>query len=117
MAMTSFSAAQEALRDFYLRSQRVLDKVSTSHGASIARLRLMTQIASEGSARFVDLVEAFGYAPRTITDAVDALEADALIERRPDPVDRRAKRISLTAAGEAVLKAAGPAQQQFCEQL
>jgi DNA-binding MarR family transcriptional regulator len=64
-------------------------------------MRLTTQIALEGSARFVDWVEALGYAPRTITDAVDALEADAPVERRPDPVDRRAKRISLTPAGEA----------------
>jgi len=117
MAMTDFSAIQEALGDFYWRSQRLLDRISSAHGASTARMRLMTQIASEGSVRFVDLVEAFGFAPRTITDAVDALEADGLVERRPDPADRRAKRISLTAAGEAMLETVKPVQRKFCDEL
>lgn len=117
MAMTDFVTAQEALRDFYWRSQRLLDRVSAAHGASTARMRLMAQIASEGPVRFVDLVEAFGFAPRTITDAVDALEADGLLERKPDPVDRRAKRISLTAAGEVMLKTVRPVQRKFCDQL
>jgi DNA-binding MarR family transcriptional regulator len=117
MAMTDSLAAQEALRDFYWRSQRVLDRVSAAHGASTARMRLMTQIASEGSVRFVDLVEAFGFAPRTITDAVDALESDGLVERKPDPVDRRAKRISLTAAGESILTTVKPVQRKFCDRL
>lgn len=115
--MIKCSPAQEALRDFYLRTQRMMDRLSAAHGTSFARLRLMMHIASEGSARFVDLVEAFGFAPRTITDAIDALEANGLVQRRPDAVDRRVKRISLTPAGEAVLEAIEPVRQQFSDQL
>jgi DNA-binding MarR family transcriptional regulator len=115
--MIKHSPAQEALRNFYLRTQRMMDRLSAVHGTSSARLRVMMHIASQGSARFVDLVEAFGFAPRTITDAIDALEMDGLVERRPDAVDRRVKRISLTPAGEAVLKAIEPVRQQFIDQL
>jgi len=115
--MIKYSSAQEALRDFYLRTQRMMDRLSAAHGTSSGRLRLMMHIASRGSARFVDLVEAFGFAPRTITDAVDALEEDGFVERRPDAVDRRVKRISLTPAGEAVLKAIEPVRQQFSDRL
>ncbi len=35
-----------------------------------------------------------------VTDLVDRLEAQGLIERRPDPNDRRVKLIALTPAGE-----------------
>src|SRR6266404_7086172 len=62
--MMKYSPAQEALRDFYLRTQRMMDRLSAVHGTSPARLRLMMHIASQGSARFVDLVEAFGFARR-----------------------------------------------------
>jgi DNA-binding MarR family transcriptional regulator len=117
MAMTNHTSTQEALRDFHLQTQRPLDRLAGEHGASLARIRLLSQIASEGSVRFVDLLEAFGQAPRTITEAIDALEADGLAERRPDPTDRRAKRISLTPAGEAMLQRVQPLQRQFCEEL
>ncbi len=61
--------------------------------------------------------EVFGFAPRTVTEAIDSLEADGLAERRPDPLDRRAKRIFLTAAGDAVLKAIDPIRQKFADHL
>jgi hypothetical protein len=46
-----------------------------------------------------------------------ATPADGLVERRPDPVNRRVKRIYLTTAGESVLNTFEPVQRQFCEQL
>lgn len=115
--MIERSRIQEAMRDFYVRSQRLLDRISAAHGASSARLRLMMHIASRGSVRSADLIEVFGFAPRTVTEAIDSLEADGLAERRPDPLDRRAKRIFLTAAGDAVLKAIDPIRQKFADHL
>jgi len=44
---------------------------------------------------------------RTVmTYLVDDLEKNGLVERRPDPADRRARRVLLTPAGEKVLAAA-----------
>ncbi|MFW5471368.1 MarR family winged helix-turn-helix transcriptional regulator [Knoellia sp. CPCC 206435] len=42
-------------------------------------------------------------APRSVTDVVDALEERGLVARAPDPSDRRATSVSLTARGRTVL--------------
>ena len=95
--------AGEALRDFYARSNRQLERLLAGQGGSLARVRMMNHIDRHPAIRAIDLLEAFGQAPRTITDAIDALERDGLATRIPDPVDRRAKSIVLTAAGKQLL--------------
>lgn len=112
-----YTEAAEALRDFYLRSHRALDKRLAGQGATIARIKIMSLIKREGKVRSTDLAEAFGFAPRTITEAVDGLEREGLVERTTDEADRRAKFISLTASGKKVLRASEPVRKQFGDQL
>ena len=50
-----------------------------------------------------DLAESLDVSPRNITGLVDHLERDALVERFPDPEDRRAIRVRLTLAGKQKL--------------
>jgi DNA-binding MarR family transcriptional regulator len=45
------------------------------------------------------LAQAIGYDKTRLIGLLDELEADGLITRTPDPADRRARIISLTAAG------------------
>jgi len=113
--MSSHERAADALRDFYLRSHRAVDRIMTAQGASFARAKLLAHIAREGPLRSADLALAMDYAPRTVTEAIDGLERDGLARREPDPEDRRAKRISLTPAGTAAAKAAGASRQHFIE--
>jgi DNA-binding MarR family transcriptional regulator len=115
VASSDFDRAGEALRDFYQRSHRLIDRIMTARGASFARARILTQIARAGSLRSIDLAASFGYAPRTVTEAIDGLERDGLVRREPDPEDRRAKRISLTPAGEAAVETAEAARLQYME--
>ncbi|MFJ3047184.1 MarR family winged helix-turn-helix transcriptional regulator [Herbaspirillum chlorophenolicum] len=112
-----YTEAAEALRDFYLRSHRTLDKLMAAQGASFARTKIMAVIQRSGKVRSTDLAGAFGFAPRTITEAVDGLERDGLVERVVDPADRRVKQISLTPLGEEVLCASEPARKRFGQQL
>ncbi|WP_413927604.1 MarR family winged helix-turn-helix transcriptional regulator [Herbaspirillum sp. alder98] len=77
----------------------------------------MSFIDRGGKVRSTDLAEAFGFAPRTITEAVDALERDGMVLREPDLNDRRVKQISLTALGEEVLKASEPERTRFGNRL
>jgi len=43
-----------------------------------------------------------GLEPSSVTGLVDRMERAGLVERRPDPTDRRAQRIGLTARGREV---------------
>ena len=107
--------ASEALRDFYQRSHRLIDRIMTARGASFSRARVLMLIARDGPLRSIDLAGAFGYAPRTVTEAIDGLERDGLVRRAPDPGDRRAKRISLTDAGRSAVAAAEESRVRYID--
>ena len=51
------------------------------------------------------LSEHLHIAARSATEVVDALESRGLVERRPDPADRRATLVELTSQGSGVLDA------------
>jgi DNA-binding MarR family transcriptional regulator len=101
------------LRDFYMASQRGLDRVMRDRGASFARTKLLMFIERADWVRSTDLAEAFGHAPRTVTEAIDGLERDGLVRRVPDKADRRIKRISITEQGRLAIKASEPARKTF----
>lgn len=53
--------------------------------------------------RLNDLAERLGVSPPTASRAVDALFDHGLLERVPDPADRRAVRISVTDLGRSIV--------------
>jgi DNA-binding MarR family transcriptional regulator len=53
--------------------------------------------------RLHDLADRLGVSPPTASRAVDALVEHGLLERAPDPTDRRAVRISLTDRGRTAV--------------
>jgi DNA-binding MarR family transcriptional regulator len=69
-----------------------------SHSAVFA------QIGSDGS-RLVDLARRANMTPQAMGELVDELEDLGYVQRRPDPTDRRAKIIMLTARGRACVAA------------
>jgi DNA-binding MarR family transcriptional regulator len=105
----------DALRDLYLRSHRVVDRMMTEQGASFARTRILLLINRRGPLRSTDIATALGHAPRTVTEAIDALERDGLVRRDADQNDRRAKRISLTGSAKAVIEEADSSRRTFVE--
>lgn len=56
--------------------------------------------------RLVDIAARAGMTPQSLGELVDDLESRGYVERRPDPADRRAKRIHLTDKGIANARAA-----------
>lgn len=102
----------------FLRSHRLLDRRMTAEGASLARTKLLLYLeGQEGEARAADIAEFFGLAPRTVTEALDALERDGMVRREPDPRDRRVKRLSITEAGMAATAATEPVRLALVEQI
>ena len=68
-------------------------------GLSNARYELLHTVVHAGPARMGAIARRLGYSPRTLTPMVDALEAEGLLRREPDPTDRRAQRLALTPSG------------------
>jgi DNA-binding MarR family transcriptional regulator len=55
--------------------------------------------------RLSELSERLHIAPRSATEVVDGLESRGLVQRRPDPGDRRATLVEVTSAGAGMLEA------------
>jgi DNA-binding MarR family transcriptional regulator len=60
----------------------------------------MFRLHQGGPTPLGDLADDLNTSPRNITGLVDHLERDGLVERVPDPLDRRSVRASLTASGK-----------------
>jgi DNA-binding MarR family transcriptional regulator len=80
-----------------------------SPALTMPRVRLLLAVASgsaeAASTRMSDIALDLGVTARTITTMVDALEREGLVERVPDPNDRRAISLVLTEAGAAAVPA------------
>jgi MarR family transcriptional regulator, transcriptional regulator for hemolysin len=67
--------------------------------------RTLIQVAAINGSRQLDIAGRMGLEPMTVSAFLDKLQARGLIERQPDPSDRRAKRILLSDAAEEMIKA------------
>lgn len=91
----------------FKRMQRVCEVELSEHGLSLSRAKILGTLDQFGPSNQSALATTFDLAPRTVTELVDVLERDGLVERRADPADRRARQVHLTPAGrEAHLLAA-----------
>ena len=70
-----------------------------------AHLRALRVLRRGGTMRLSELSDRLHIAPRSATEVVDALETRGLVQRRPDPGDRRATLAELTEQGATVLEA------------
>jgi DNA-binding MarR family transcriptional regulator len=92
------------------RLARVLECAlsSLSPSLSLAHYRVLAAV-DHGGERATQLARGLALAKPTVTAAVDGLVDRGLVVREPVPGDRRALRISLTAAGRDLLAAADAA--------
>ena len=64
--------------------------------------RALRVVGGREGVRLSDLAGALHIAPRSATEVADALQARGLVERTPDPTDRRAVVLAPTAEGRRV---------------
>ena len=74
-----------------------------SHG------NVMEQLSYVDGLRLRELAERAGMTAQSMGELVDDLERLGYVERRPDPTDRRAKRVHLTGKGRAARSVAAKA--------
>jgi DNA-binding MarR family transcriptional regulator len=80
-----------------VRRLRAEHRFPLSHGVVLGRLD------REGAQSVSDLAAKERVRPQSMAQTVADLESDGLVERRPDPGDRRRALVELTATGRMVL--------------
>jgi DNA-binding MarR family transcriptional regulator len=81
------------------------ERWADKHGLSEGRLAVMFRLFRCGATPLGDLAEDLDTTPRNVTGLVDHLERDGLVERVPDPEDRRSVHARLTEAGRTRIQA------------
>ncbi len=80
------------------------DHKAAQFGMTRAQWAVLVRVDRAEGLNQSELAEILDLQPITLTRLLDKLCDSGLIERRPDPDDRRAKRLFLTAAARPVLK-------------
>ncbi|SCM76608.1 MarR family transcriptional regulator [uncultured Pleomorphomonas sp.] len=94
------------------------DRFAETTGMSRAQWQVLARVAKRQGVNQATLADLVGVEPITICRMVDRLEALDLVERRPDPNDRRARLIHMTEAARPGLeRMKGVAQALFAEAL
>jgi DNA-binding MarR family transcriptional regulator len=78
--------------------------------------RALRVIGHHGPTRLGVVADHLRIAPRSATDVVDRLEARGLVERAPDPDDRRAMTVRLTEPGLVALGAVDTSRREGAAQ-
>lgn len=86
------------------RMQRTrFDRWARSYGLTRAQGVILARLNRQPGLSQIEMAAICEVEPITVGRLVDRLEARGLIERRPDPTDRRIKRLHLLPASEPIL--------------
>ncbi|MEV7955244.1 MarR family winged helix-turn-helix transcriptional regulator [Streptomyces sp. NPDC088141] len=97
--------------------RKVVDDGMTAGGLSLARSKVLQVLDRRGAVRQSVLAQELGQAPRSVTQSVEALEREGLVERAADPDDGRSKLVRLTPAGAKALSVGTAAGQQVLREV
>jgi DNA-binding MarR family transcriptional regulator len=87
-----------------LRSGSLFNAGLEQHGLRLRHYALLRYLSAVEGARQRELSDRLGYDPSAIVSLVDDLQRLELVERRPDPSDRRNRIVVLTKDGEQLLR-------------
>src|SRR5882724_5522591 len=79
------------------------DARAREHGMTRAQWMILVRLDRQPGMSQNELATLIEVEPITVGRLVDRLEARGLIERRPDPADRRIRRLHLLPAAEAII--------------
>jgi DNA-binding MarR family transcriptional regulator len=82
---------------------QLMRRLRAEHRFSITQGAVLGRLDREGPQSVSDLAVAERVRPQSMAQTVGDLEADGLVQRRPDPGDRRRAVVSLTPDGHTVL--------------
>jgi DNA-binding MarR family transcriptional regulator len=92
----------DRLRGAVTRITRVFDRQVSAGGLTRTQLSVLASVDTRGPIGLGELADIEGVNPTMLSRIVGKLEDAGLIQRQPDPDDRRAARVDVTAAGAKV---------------
>jgi DNA-binding MarR family transcriptional regulator len=95
----------EAFRSVARQLREISQETLAPWDISPSHLRALRALRRHGVMRLSELSDRLHIAPRSTTEVIDALESRGLVQRRPDPGDRRATLVEVTGHGAGVLDA------------
>ncbi len=84
---------------------QLIRRLRAEHRFSLSQGSVLGRVDREGPQSVADLAAKERVRPQSMAQTVTDLEADGLVERRPDPDDRRRALVLLTETGHRVLVA------------
>ncbi|WP_444928647.1 MarR family winged helix-turn-helix transcriptional regulator [Microbulbifer sp. SSSA002] len=93
--------------------RRNFDRRAKDHGLSGSRWQVLWHLLREEGPKQAELAERLDLAPISLARQLDNLQREGLVERRPDPSDRRCFRIYLTEQAMPALSLLGGVAEQI----
>jgi len=79
------------------------DRRAVGLGVTRAQWKVLFRLTRQPGLRQIELADMLEIEPITLSRIVDRLEESGLVERRPDPADRRAWRLHVTAQAQPLI--------------
>jgi len=96
--------------------RRAFDQRAATLGVTGPQWRVLARLKREPGLRQVELADALDMEPITLCRIVDRLEDAGLVERQPDPTDRRAWKLELTDKAMPIVKTLRSLAQEFAKE-
>ena len=95
--------------------RRHFDRRASVLGVTTAQWRALAWLGHEPGLKQVELAERLDVEPITAGRIIDRLEESGLVERQPDPVDRRVWRLALTEKAMPIFERLGSIAEEMAE--
>jgi DNA-binding MarR family transcriptional regulator len=106
--MSSIKPLTTAMREwaevFMARSMREWHRYVKSTGLSMPQFSVLMRLYHRGGCGISDISEQLDATPAAASQMVDRLLKEGWVERAEDPNDRRAKQVTLSAKGRALIE-------------
>jgi DNA-binding MarR family transcriptional regulator len=103
--MRSSTANATELRESIMALTRQLRRHRSDNGLTLSQQQLLSEVSRAGVTTPAELATRMRVRVQSLTDGINHLEAQGLVERRTDVDDRRRQLIEATADGIALLQA------------
>jgi DNA-binding MarR family transcriptional regulator len=112
---TSRAKSVESVMHALMSIGRLMRQRPSAETLDIGTFWLLKMVGTSGTVRVTDLASSSNLDVSTVSRHLAQLHKAGMIERAPDPVDRRAQRVKLSIAGQEALTAAVQARRALLE--